>query len=73
MTETRNAVLDALRERGVRPTPQRVTVAAELMREADDVTAQELHARLRARGEGAKVPDLAARGPTVAQFWPRLA
>ena len=36
---------------GVRPTPQRLVVAAELMRERDDVTAQELHARLRRRGE----------------------
>ncbi|HSK15828.1 MAG TPA: Fur family transcriptional regulator [Gaiellaceae bacterium] len=40
-----------LQERGVRPTRQRVTVLAELMRERDDVTAQELHERLRARGE----------------------
>jgi Fur family ferric uptake transcriptional regulator len=36
---------------GVRPTRQRVTVLGELMRERDDVTAQELHERLRARGE----------------------
>ena len=36
---------------GLRPTWQRVRVLAELMRERDDVTAQELHERLRARGE----------------------
>jgi Fur family transcriptional regulator, ferric uptake regulator len=36
---------------GMRPTAQRVGVLAELMREQDDVTAQELHERLRARGE----------------------
>jgi Fur family ferric uptake transcriptional regulator len=36
---------------GLRPTAQRVGVLAELMREQDDVTAQELHERLRARGE----------------------
>lgn len=36
---------------GVRATRQRVTVLGELMRERDDVTAQELHVRLRARGE----------------------
>jgi Fur family ferric uptake transcriptional regulator len=36
---------------GLRPTAQRVGVLAELMREQDDATAQELHERLRARGE----------------------
>jgi Fur family ferric uptake transcriptional regulator len=36
---------------GVRPTRQRVTVLSELMGEHDDVTAQELHERLRRRGE----------------------
>lgn len=36
---------------GMRATRQRVTVLGELMRERDDVTAQELHERLRARGE----------------------
>ena len=51
MEAPRNAVEEALRERGVRPTPQRVAVAAELMAETDDVTAQELHARLRRRGD----------------------
>lgn len=47
----RDAAEKALRERGVQPTAQRLTVAAELLQEPDDVTAQELHARLRARGE----------------------
>ena len=41
----------SLREAGIRPTPGRVTVLAELARERDDVTAQELHGRLRRRGE----------------------
>lgn len=36
---------------GVRPTRQRVIVLSELMSERDDVTAQELHERLRGRGE----------------------
>lgn len=36
---------------GVRATAQRATVLAELAAERDDVTAQELHERLRARGE----------------------
>ena len=40
----------ALARAGVQPTRQRVAIAAELMDEHDDVTAQELHARLRARG-----------------------
>jgi Fur family ferric uptake transcriptional regulator len=40
-----------LKEADVRPTKQRITVVAELMRESNDVTAQELHARLRKRGE----------------------
>jgi Fur family transcriptional regulator, ferric uptake regulator len=35
---------------GVKPTRQRVEIAAELRREANDVTAQELHSRLRKRG-----------------------
>ena len=42
---------DALEQVGVRPTRQRVAVATELLHERDDVTAQELHARLRRRGE----------------------
>ena len=36
---------------GVRPTRQRVVVLTELMAERNDATAQELHERLRARGE----------------------
>lgn len=36
---------------GMRATAQRATVFAELAAERDDVTAQELHERLRARGE----------------------
>jgi Fur family ferric uptake transcriptional regulator len=36
----------------LRPTAQRVGIVAELMRERDDVTAQELHQRLRAGGAG---------------------
>ncbi len=36
---------------GVRPTRQRLTVLSELMIEDDDATAQELHERLRRRGE----------------------
>jgi Fur family transcriptional regulator, ferric uptake regulator len=36
---------------GVRPTRQRLVVLSELMREENDVTAQELYERLRARGE----------------------
>jgi Fur family transcriptional regulator, ferric uptake regulator len=47
----RQRAASELVSRGVRPTKQRLTVAAELMRERDDVTAQELHARLRRRGE----------------------
>ncbi|MBD0317740.1 MAG: transcriptional repressor [Thermoleophilia bacterium] len=44
-------VTRALVQAGVRPTRQRVAIARELLRERDDVTAQDLHARLRARGE----------------------
>jgi Fur family ferric uptake transcriptional regulator len=40
-----------LKDADVRPTKQRITVVAELMRESNDVTAQELHARLGKRGE----------------------
>lgn len=40
----------ALSRVGVRLTRQRVAIAAELLDEDDDITAQELHARLRARG-----------------------
>jgi Fur family ferric uptake transcriptional regulator len=40
----------ALARAGVRPTRQRVAIAGALLDEDDDVTAQELHARLRASG-----------------------
>jgi Fur family transcriptional regulator, ferric uptake regulator len=43
---------ETLRGLGTRPTPQRVTVLAELMGERNDVTAQELHHRLHRRGAG---------------------
>ncbi len=49
-TGAREQLAQALLRAGVRPTPQRVAVAEELIAESDDVTAQELHARLRARG-----------------------
>jgi Fur family ferric uptake transcriptional regulator len=49
-TEQESAV-DVLGGAGVRPTRQRIRVLSELMGEQDDVTAQELHERLRARGE----------------------
>ena len=52
MPETAQAsAIDVLSEAGVRPTRQRVRVLGELMGERDDVTAQELHDRLRAGGE----------------------
>jgi Fe2+ or Zn2+ uptake regulation protein len=47
------ALLD---DRGVRATPQRMRVLAELVREPNDATAQELHERLRARGERIGLP-----------------
>lgn len=40
-----------LRAHGVRPTPRRVAVLDELLREPNDVTAQQLFDRLRARGQ----------------------
>jgi len=40
-----------LSDAGVRRTRQRVRVLDELMSERDDVTAQQLHDRLRSRGE----------------------
>lgn len=46
--EARAAAL--LEERGLRATAQRTRVLAELVREPNDATAQELHDRLRARG-----------------------
>jgi Fur family transcriptional regulator, ferric uptake regulator len=45
------SAIDVLTEAGVRPTRQRVRVLDELMGERDDVTAQELHDRLRSGGE----------------------
>ena len=48
--EARRAV-GLLRGLGARPTRQRVHVLVELMREDDDVTAQELHERFRTRGD----------------------
>jgi Fur family ferric uptake transcriptional regulator len=39
-----------LRARGVRPTAQRIRILAELAREPNDATAQELHERLAPRG-----------------------
>jgi Fur family ferric uptake transcriptional regulator len=41
---------ELLTERGLRQTPQRVAVLAELVRERDDATAQRVHDALRARG-----------------------
>jgi Fur family ferric uptake transcriptional regulator len=40
-----------LRARGLRATPQRVGVLSELLLERNDVTAQQLHDRLRGRGQ----------------------
>ena len=52
MPETaQQSAIDVLSEASVRPTRQRVRVLTELMGERDDVTAQELHDRLRAGGE----------------------
>lgn len=50
-TQSPDAAAGVLQEAGVRSTRQRVTLLAELMGERDDVTAQQLHERLRARGE----------------------
>jgi Fur family ferric uptake transcriptional regulator len=44
-------VVGVLESVGVRATRQRVIVLSELMSERDDVTAQQLHERLRGRGE----------------------
>lgn len=52
MTEPRQPALrDRLSETGLRATTQRLRVLEELAREPSDVTAQELHRRLRAGGE----------------------
>lgn len=48
---TTEAAETTLRVAGIRPTPARVAVLAELTREADDVTAQTLYDRLRKRGK----------------------
>jgi Fur family ferric uptake transcriptional regulator len=45
------SAIELLADAGVRPTRQRVRVLDELMGERDDVTAQELHERLRSSGE----------------------
>jgi Fur family transcriptional regulator, ferric uptake regulator len=50
-SERRRQAERLLGEVGLSATPRRVGVLAELMREQDDVTAQELHGRLRSRGE----------------------
>ena len=48
---TQESAIDVLSEARVRPTRQRVRVLTELMGERNDVTAQELHDRLRSGGE----------------------
>jgi Fur family transcriptional regulator, ferric uptake regulator len=45
------SAIELLADAGVRPTRQRLRVLTELMGEQDDVTAQELHERLRSSGE----------------------
>jgi Fur family ferric uptake transcriptional regulator len=47
---TERGAAGALQSAGVRATRQRIEIVAELMREPNDVTAQQLHERLRARG-----------------------
>lgn len=49
-SETERQALGALHAAGVRPTRQRVEIVSELMAEANDVTAQDLHERLKRRG-----------------------
>lgn len=49
----------------LRATPQRLAIATELLREPNDVTAQELHDRLRARGPA---PGLATVYRTLARL-----
>ena len=46
------AVNEALRAAGLRPTRQRLSVLGSLRDRPDAVTAQDLHAELRAAGEG---------------------
>jgi Fur family transcriptional regulator, ferric uptake regulator len=50
--QARTAAEQLLAEHGVRPTPRRVEVLAELVEEPNDATAQTLHERLRRRGGG---------------------
>jgi len=64
MSESASTLLAAA---GLRATPQRTAIVGELVREPNDVTAQELHDRLRARGGDA--PGLA----TVYRTLTRLA
>jgi Fur family transcriptional regulator, ferric uptake regulator len=47
VTTTRQDLSDLLEGKGVRPTPRRLDVLAELAQERDDVTAQQLWSRLR--------------------------
>ena len=49
--EQLNTAHDLLAASGLRSTRQRAIVLAELLGEPDDVTAQQLHERLRGRGE----------------------
>jgi Fur family transcriptional regulator, ferric uptake regulator len=49
--EQLNTAQDLLAASGLRSTRQRAIVLAELLGEPDDVTAQQLHERLRGRGE----------------------
>ena len=52
MTERAQLDFDALlQHRGLRPTRQRVAVLTSLASEPNDATAQQIHARLRARSE----------------------
>ena len=48
--QAETAARKRLAEHGVRATDARVAVLAELVRERDDATAQDIHARLRRRG-----------------------
>jgi Fur family ferric uptake transcriptional regulator len=51
-SRTQTDVRELLEARGLRPTSQRLAVLRVLATEPDDATAQELHTRLRAAGEG---------------------
>jgi len=52
VTGTPQPLAELLTGKGVRATPQRLEVLAELAREGNDVTAQELWGRLRERDSG---------------------